>query len=340
MDYKHKYIKYKNKYLELKNIITGGLINNISSENLLKQKLNYTIPTKLKKYKELITIPDTNVIQVGSSINKIQPYFSDIDLMNIIKKNMSKNELIKFFINNIKKIINNIQKDNTIFFSDFKAGGLHWKINEILNEKKDNITLYDACNTINVIKLDIIIPYDERYIEMTSFYILETNEELINVDKNYYKSIKKSLLNDINEFKKKKPFKAIKRLWSLAKIENNFNVLNKLKDIIRSSISLLAQINADIETIILLVLNNNNYDLNFLINELDSFKEKISYIIDIKIDEEKTTLIINYLINLFKSKEKTEENKNEILNNLNLFHDYLLEIINKETIEYLENINK
>ena len=334
-DYKNKYIKYKNKYINLKNNLDGGLIGEIPIEKLLKIKNKNSIPEKIIKYVKMLTIPDTQIIRVGSSINAIQPYFSDIDIMNIIEKNMSTNELINLFILELKKIINNIEITNNVFFSDFKAGGKHWKVFEIMKENCEGLSLFDAIKIKDVVKLDIIGPYNERYVEMSTFFILKSNEGYVNVDNNYFNNFTNTLLYDIKKYKTIKPFKSVKRLWSYARILKKTNVLNNLKDLIKSNIALLAQINADVETIILLLEHNSNYDVEFILDELNMFKEKISSILDLNIDQEKVNLIIDNLILLFKY---NKSDKTQIIDVLELLHDYLLGIINKQTIDYLNSI--
>lgn len=43
-----------------------------------------------------------------------------------------------------------------------------------MEEKHGELSLYDACFIKDVIKLDIIGPYDERYLEMSTFFILKS----------------------------------------------------------------------------------------------------------------------------------------------------------------------
>lgn len=339
MNYHTKYLKYKCKYLELKNQLKGGVIGIIPTDKLLETKDIIDTPEQINNYVNLITIPDTKIIRVGSSINKIQPYFSDIDIMNIVSKNMTNDSLILWFIEELKKILSNVKNTPNTFFSDFKAGGEHWTVDEILVGKKNDLLLTYAIKIKDVVKLDIIGPYNERYLEMSTFFILESNEGYININDDYFSSFTKSLSKDIEEFKTTKPFKAIKRVWSLARIKKKIKVLDKLKDLIKSNIALLAQINADLETIELLLEHNSDYDINFIVRELNGFKEKISSILDIDLDHQKVDFMINNLILLFQNNPKLEKNKKEIINVLTILHDHLLKIINKETYDYMDYIN-
>jgi hypothetical protein len=339
-DYQEKYLKYKNKYLELKHQLSmkGGIIGQIPINRLKEEKTNIEIPRQIKDYISMITVPDTEVVRVGSSVAKIQPYFSDVDVMNIVNKSsMSTDELISFFIQQLKNIINNLTGKSDRFFSDFKAGGVHWKPSDILAGQLDNVSLKDVLKIKDVVKIDMIFPYDERYVEMSTFFVLKSKDGFVNVDSDYFSSFADSLRKDINEYKDIKPFKAIKRVWSLSRTNNDMETLNKLQNLIKSNIAIIAQINADIETIILLIEHNDDYDNNFVINEVDKFKERLSNILDIEYDEEKADIMIDKILLLFKY-NTVSKNKNELLGGLENLHDYLLEIVNKETREYLDFI--
>ena len=86
--------------------------------------------------------------------------------------------------------------------------------------------------------------------------------------------------------------------------------------------------------------HNSDYDKNFVLYELDAFKEKISTIIDIKLDNEKINLMIDNVKLLLKfSQEGNIDENGALVGNLTRLHNYLLKIINKETKEYLTNIN-
>jgi hypothetical protein len=336
MTYQEKYLKYKNKYINLSNLffenMIGGL-HEINPDRLLDSIPSKYIPKELKKLIELITIkdPDSSIIRVGSASMKIQPYPSDVDIMNIISKNIKTDEVVRFFIDMIKTIVRNILTNDNVLFSDFKAGDVHWTVDQILEGHNGTISLMEACKKRFVIKIDMFAPYDNRYVEMSTFFILKSESGYINIDPNYFIEFQKSLLEDINVYKNDKPLKAAKRYWSYAKTTKNFSLLNKLYKLINSNISLLSQINADIETIILMINKKVNYDINFVINAIEHFKEKIQRILDIEIDDQKVIVMINNIILLLQT-----ENTEDLLNSLNELHDYLLEIINKETLAYLK----
>lgn len=338
--YEKKYLKYKAKYLELKknyDNLKGGLVGDIPVSRLNEVKQDSEVPEMIKEYIRLMSIPGTEIIRVGSNALKIQPYFSDIDTMDIVKFNKSTDEVINIFIKGLKTILQNLKNYNNAFFSDFKAGGLHWTVQQIIEDNNNGLSLSYACKIKDVVKLDIIAPYDGRYVEMSTFYILKGNQGYINVTDDYFSSFENSLKKDIVEYISTKPFKAIKRVWSLARIKNDMGRMDKLKNLINSNVALLGQINADLETIKLLIEHGSRYDNQFVLNELNGFKQKISNILDISMDEEKIDILLDLLIHQFKSEGTV--NHRDIISTINRLHDYILEIINNETFEFLKTIN-
>jgi hypothetical protein len=335
MNYQEKYIKYKNKYLELKNQI-GGLVNKIPKNKLTESIELADLPSRINNYIKIITIPRTSISPVGSGKLKIQSYPSDIDIMNIVEKPISTDELIKFFIENLKNMINTINSTKNIFFSDFKAGGIHWSKDDILNGVKDNLSLVNACKIIDVIKIDIFAPYNKRYVEMSTFFILKSNTGFININPNYFDKLKKSLKKDIQHYKLIKPFKAVKRFWSLSQITNDTNTLVKLEKLINSNVSLLSQINADIETLELMVEKDVNFDVNYIRESIHNFKYRTLHILDIDFNQNNFYSMLDELLVLFS---KHKENKNKIIKLLQKMNEFLMNIINRETNDFLNSIN-
>ena len=335
MNYQEKYIKYKNKYLELKKQF-GGLVNKIPTNKLTESIELADLPSLINNYIKIITIPRTNISPVGSGKLKIQSYPSDIDIMNIVEKPISTDELIKFFIENLKNMINTINSTKNIFFSDFKAGGIHWSKDDILNGVKDNLSLVNACKVIDVIKIDIFAPYNKRYVEMSTFFILKSNTGFVNINPNYFDKLKKSLKKDVQHYKLTKPFKAVKRFWSLSQITNDTNTLVKLEKLINSNVSLLSQINADVETLELMVEKDINFDVNYIKESIHNFKYRTLHILDIDFNQNNFYSTLDELVLLFSNHK---ENKNQIIQLLRKINGSLLNIINRETIAYLNNID-
>ena len=344
--YRQKYLKYKLKYLKYKSkleeggLLSGGLIGKIPAERIDDEKPLYETPKGIKDIIGKLTIPGAKIIRAGSGALKAYSTFADIDNMMIIERPESRSKVIRFFIDSLKVLVQNILSNPNIHYSDFKAGGLHWKPEEILSESKDGVSLEDAVGQKGVVKMDIIVPLNNRWVEASAFYILKSSDGYINVDSSYFSEFANSLVKDIQEFKDTKPFKAAKRAFSLARTQKDFSELEKLVNLVRSSLTQIGTINADIETIELLVDHNDDFDVAYTINSVYNFKERLASLIDVaSLDTEKSSLMIEAIITNLKGYDKSPESKENLKEALNQLHDYLLDILNKETKEYLSSIN-
>ena len=345
--YRQKYLKYKLKYLsykkELENagILKGGLIGHIPADKIDDEKPTFETPKAVQDIIAKLTIPGAKVIRAGSGALKAYAIFADIDNMMIIDRPEPTSKAVRFFIDSLKVLVQNILGNKNIHYSDFKAGGLHWKPEEILAEVKDGVALSDAVAQKGVVKMDIIVPLNGRWVEASAFYILKGQDGYINVDASYFSEFASSLVKDIQEFKDTKPFKAAKRAFSLARTQKNFSELEKLVNLVRSSLTQIGTINADLETIELLVDHNDDFDILYTINSVYNFKERLASLIDVSsLDTEKSSLMIEAIISNLKGYDRSsEESKNNLKAALNQLHDYLLGILNKETKEYLASIN-
>jgi hypothetical protein len=76
--------------------------------------------------------------------------------------------------------------------------------------------------------------------------------------------------------------------------------------------------------------------LDFVLNEVDKFKERLSPILDIKLDFEKINLMIDNVKLFLQFSNGRGEN---VVAGLLRIHNYFTDIINKETKDYLTSIN-
>ncbi len=311
------------------------------------------------------------VVPIGSFTFAIQKYPSDIDINETITIHGTKDipRFIQDLQRLIKKIqdLENLEAKGVnrgimplqVFFSDFKAGsyisadgeekGIKWTADEILEgyNKEHNISLEHAIyypNKNSVIKLDVIVLAEDRIIEASTFFVLEFEHEYkgrkyANLPNNFFMAYINTLKKEILKYSsgasngrhEVKLLKSIKRLWSLARLERNFQILRLLKDIIDSNVSLLGQINADIETIELLL---EKYEMTpdikeSLIQILNAFLKKLSTIADIELPRE-----------IFECIERAKElllggDDNLMLEVLGFVHDKILNVINLESREFL-----
>lgn len=343
--------------------IYGGLIHEYSNEALLKSRNPEFYTDDEKEIIDILKLnnsENTLVQPVGSFTYSIQKYPSDIDLNQIVTVSH-----ISTFVSDLKKLIKKIERyssdKRSVFFTDFKAGidpndakkGLKWSSLEIIDGKKkvkgDNFNGYvyleDALLEQSVIKLDIVVISHEisRIIEASTFFILysEKDGKYVNVPQNFFDlfvdGVKKDILKYSSIGKDFKLFKAIKRMWSLARLTKDISMLQKLAPIIDSNLSLLGQINADIETIILLIekYGKSIIKIDGIQNVLNGFEKRLSTIVDVESileNYDEMAKSIEILKNL--SYRGWGSNAEVILERL---HNQILDIINESSLEFMRS---
>lgn len=334
--------------------VKGGLIHQISNKDLLAQRNSSLYSDDEKNFIKLLTIDNEALVQpLGSVTFKIQKYPSDIDINQVIKiKNNNFNEIV----NHLRRVVINILKTPNVFFSDFKAGvdgdnnAIRWLPNDILNGYKvlndgSTIPLELALQMESIIKLDVIGYSNDRFIEASTFIILEKvnnrgQTEYINVPSDFFEQYLNNVKADIIKFSTTgnnfKLFKAVKRMWSLSRITKDFYMLRRLEPLINSDLSLISQINADIESMGLIIekYDDDSIPYDLFIHALSVIGKKISTIVDIPLDINEIIIIINSIITSINRRDR-----NEILRTMEDFHEYLLNILNVQSYEYLTSNN-
>ena len=139
------------------------------------------------------------------------------------------------------------------------------------------------------------------------------------------------------EFFKEKPFKSIKRIWSIARVLQDTKTLTTLKHLILSDVSLLSQINSDCETMILLIEKQPQaigYITQEFLTVLDNLKYKIG-IDNVLSQEEQSEFLYAFetVINDFRFHKYKS-----VFEMLNDIHDHLNEIIKHLTLSYLKKV--
>lgn len=317
----------------------GGLVHHYTDKRLLASRNPEYYTDEEKKIIKILTINKNTDFTYS-----IQKYPSDIDINQLISVTD-----IGSFVNDLKRMIRKIESKNDqgIFFTDFKAGidpknpdkGLKWTPQQILDEKNDSTSLEDALLQQSVIKLDIVIVSVDRIIEASTFFILSSKStgEYINVPQNFFDLFVESCIRGVkDDIEKYSLFKSIKRMWSLARLQKDIPILKKLAPAIDSNLSLLGQINADIETIILLIdkYGKSIIKLPNIQNILNGFEKRLSTIIDIDFPFEEILAKIEILKDLSLRGWGTRAEK--ILSSL---HDQILDIINTESLEFMHSVN-
>ena len=255
---------------------------------------------------------------VGSSADKNILYSADYDLFE--KKRFTKKEDVYFHIFNLfREKFKEAFENPNIWITDFKCGTfrgqpLRWNRQEIKRGYK-NIDSYiilftDCLQQESRIKLDIIaIDKDHNITEYSDIYMIRIGK-LNLTPEDSSEEIKKSILGNFYDYaNKKKYFKALKRLYSWAKLSNMKKIQSDLITIFNSSLGVDYKTMSDLGTLVgLLEQKFKPIDKSIIIKHLDkmnintnkrNLKKSLNSIIDKMNDD-----INEKLIPLIKSNKK------------------------------------
>lgn len=242
-------------------------------------------------------------------------YFTSDDPKFIYKVNNLKNNKL-LDINEFNSLINlykHLTKDNVDIINEFlrMKYTLRWTKDEILNGYKylignKIINITDALDDFSPIKIDLFIPINGNFIEVTNFFVLfdyiksngKYKEHFLNIHFDYVKSI----VQQLEKFSSKlffKPFKYAKRLWALSRYLEDTKYLNILTPFLQSNYARLYQINSEIETLILMFQRIQHYPLDIMLRQIDNFKSRLAFIYDIKFDDNYIYGLIDVIVNDF-----------------------------------------
>lgn len=337
----------------------GGLVNVIPNDKFLQSKQKFEITKKAEKIINFFRFPlkdkvTESIINIFGSYNlKAQPYYADIDTNNFVLMKSNRNETPKIVTKLFQNIVKKIQDKEGWFFTDAKAGiypdgeAIHWTAEEILKGKRNGknpdfnghfgeMKLIDAVKEHALLKIDMVVPYYDKYIETTVVYYIRDKDGPFNYDEDRLqtKIILESLLKDtLKQLKKNKYFKVIKRIFAMLRYTKNWDYIKPIKPLINSNLSKLSAIISDLGTLELLLFLKKPFNVNFAIGELESFKEKLSNILDLNLDNEKIDSDLNKLSNYLLNYDK-----NNALILLEKIIAYLLKENNKQVELYFQHI--
>jgi hypothetical protein len=175
----------------------------------------------------------------GSASYKSQQYFSDYDLLAIIKKHYDAASAFHF----INVIIHRLA-DLKVFITEIKlqtksGTKIRWHYGQHFTES----SFVKYFPDVSFIKIDIIARINNIYNEVSCIYNFDTNSN----DETKYVS---SLVDDIKDYKKKgNYYKVLKRLFSLYKLRNDKNKLVQLSMFLNNNYGKLYQETANLEAI-------------------------------------------------------------------------------------------
>ncbi len=225
---------------------------------------------------------------------------------------------------------------------------IRWDKDEIIKKIKIlpgnlYITLKDACLMTSPIKMDIFVPLYCRYVEVTNFYILKNKignkSEYINLPKDYDIIVNFQILQEAEKLLYNKeyysPFKALRRIYAVARYKKDCDTMKKLIPAIRSDISKLNQIKANIISIIAIIEKgyiDRPFTYTFIFSEIDNFSYRLASIIDFEIPK-KVYDDINYIL-----KNENKISYKIFIEKLESIKNIITKIINEKALKYLKKI--
>lgn len=234
-------------------------------------------------------------VYTGIINDKIEDYNSGLirrDITNLFKAGLfSIDEFNR--LSNLVKDIPNI-KDLVKLNEELREYWVvRWNIQEVLQGYKllrGNYKLYldSAISQGSVVKLDTIIYIDNRYVEVTNFFLISS------LDKYGGKTILseelgdygQSLLADVYHYYDINPLKSIKRLWMYLAFKGRICDLSILNSIFSSNIALYSQILSDVEVGINLLAPGKNMSGQFNPKLLfDSLNERLKLLNGLCVNE-------------------------------------------------------
>jgi len=267
--------------------------------------------------KDIFSILSHNKVNVVGSANiRKNIYYSDYDLFEGLNdKNI--NKIIKHF----KDIFKQIKKHKSAIVSDFKCGRDHkgnairWTYKDIIKGHKHDITFREALLMDAIIKIDIIVFLNSRFLEITEVYNINYKMDDQHIIEEYERLIKED-----------KQFKALKKVFSVMKRHptKNKDKMDKMTEFFNSKTGLLYRVMSDVKTIItVLQLGNDKFKLDDINDSLNMLKEQLS-----------SFQITNNLNKAIKYKQYSKK-INVLDHQVVLINNFL----NKQTIEFINKYN-
>jgi len=327
----------------------GGLIGEIPEDKLLATKSPEAQTQRSKEVLKLLAfepVPKLVVSKIlvqGSFNYPLYPYYSDIDCINQVAIDTTLAKAKSIYKTHLKKVARYLKTNKRGWlFSDFKCGlddkgeSIHWKVNEIIAGKRGKYTLDRALTQDGLCKIDVIVPYYGRYIEMSMIYYVHCNEGYLgqgpmpSVD-----DFKAALKESYGELTAEgNYFKAIKRAYSLARINKDYETIRLIEPLLTSNLVKLSTIRSDLATLKLIIDNGNYPTPNYVNIEFNRIKEAVATILDVPINYQAFNDKLDQIYGLLRSHKKKQ-----VVSELDKVIEAIQDQVNKETEAYMRKHN-
>lgn len=209
---------------------------------------------------------------------------------------------------------------------------LRWTPTEVLANKKKlrngmTITLEQTFSQPAITKLDVVALIEKnRYAEFSVIYEFVNKNKVLN-------KVEKDLTESIEDDVKKymvigNYFKALKRLFSLAKIEEDKKEIERLNEILNSDLGKLNLVIGDMDTLQMVL--DTKADLETIKYEIDQFKNRLSKIYTIDSYLKVEPLVLKQI----KSIESIKDRK-KLKDKIEVVADQLNNVLQKEAKKFV-----
>jgi hypothetical protein len=195
------------------------------------------------------------------------------------------------------------------------------------------MTLEKAFSSPSIVKLDVIgFVQNNKYTDFSIIYQFKNNDTILNKE---VIDVEKSLRENIYYyFNTKNPFKALKRIFALAKYKEDLNTVKLLSPILNSDLGRIYSIISDLGTLDSLLEDYNDVSLDKIKFEIDQFIGRLSNVYHIQDFLNKEHVVLKHIGLAKKSKTKSE-----VLSHINHIHLILQDILTKATNEIIANLD-
>jgi len=161
---------------------------------------------------------------------------------------------------------------------------LRWTPSEILEGAKfvrgnHVIKLEDAIMSGGMIKLDVVANIHDRFTEFSVIYDVFKNGKRITQPP---VPLERGLVEDMIYYEKANPFKALKRLFSLAKHFHNKRIIEILIPILNGDLGRLYQIVGDLKTLSALLEHGSTSRIRAIRSQIDEVRHRLGNIYQLK----------------------------------------------------------
>lgn len=216
-----------------------------------------------------------------------------------------------------------------------KFSTLRWKpvdvLNQFLEYRGQRFELTDAIESGGMLKLDVISNINDRFTEFSVIYDLvdKKGKRLTNVPSNLIRSLQE----DVFYYSDVEPFKALKRMFALAKAQKKYKIAELLVPILNSDLGRLYQIIGDLKTLHSLLERPQN-PLKQIKEQLDDVRARLGNIYLLKDYLSKEHHIIGWIETILVSPPSTMKRKLEEL------IETLQVILNQSTVKLVKEMGK